>query len=173
MAAFLITTPVNQKTTMAQTGSAVSSPSISGFRLLRMVGCADFQVTKSLSGVSFDPGRNWAGSIGVNRPGLPNNTLFFWGFEKEHGSLTAKAGERKDESWGIWLNGGCVLVLFCVGRCTHRSVVQVPRVCWAYSKRYVDPLPPRPISLRVAERTSPHRFGQLHLRQQLQLAQAR
>jgi hypothetical protein len=115
MAAFLITTPVNRKATMAQTGSVVSNPSISGFRLLRTVVCADFQVTQSLSGVSFDSGRNWAGNVGVNRPSSPNNTLFFWGFEKEHGSLTAKAGERKDEPWGIWLNGGCVLVLFASG----------------------------------------------------------
>jgi len=56
--------------------------------------------------VSFTLGRNWAGSIPVNRAGRPNNTLFFWGFEKENGSLTAAAGERSDEPWGIWLNGG-------------------------------------------------------------------
>ena len=31
--------------------------------------------------------------------------MFFWAFEKENGSLTAKAGES-NEPWGLWLNGG-------------------------------------------------------------------
>ncbi|KAI0344358.1 alpha/beta-hydrolase [Trametopsis cervina] len=68
-----------------------------------------FQVTEPLPNVSWPLGRNWAGNIPVDRPGTPhnsNNTLFFWGWEKEHGSLTAKAGEREHEPWGIWLNGG-------------------------------------------------------------------
>lgn len=50
--------------------------------------------------------RSFAGNIGVNRAGHPNNTLYFWGFEKENGSLTAGADERANEPWGIWLNGG-------------------------------------------------------------------
>lgn len=66
----------------------------------------DFQVTAALPGVSFPISRNWAGNIPVDRAGHPNNTLFFWGFEKEDGSLTVNAGERADEPWGIWLNGG-------------------------------------------------------------------
>ncbi|KAJ3559619.1 hypothetical protein NM688_g231 [Phlebia brevispora] len=66
----------------------------------------DFQVTHPMPNVTFPLGRNWAGNIPVDRPGHPNNTLFFWGFEKERGSLTASAGERLDEPWGIWLNGG-------------------------------------------------------------------
>jgi carboxypeptidase D len=70
---------------------------------------ADFQVTKPLPDVTFGLGRNWAGSVGVNRANYPNNTLFFWAFEKESGSLTAKADERTDEAWGIWLNGGYVI----------------------------------------------------------------
>ncbi|KAJ3559788.1 hypothetical protein NM688_g126 [Phlebia brevispora] len=65
-----------------------------------------FQVTEALPNVSFPLNRNWAGNIPVDRPGHPNNTLFFWAFEKENGSLTAAAGERSDEPWGIWLNGG-------------------------------------------------------------------
>ncbi|KAH8075870.1 alpha/beta-hydrolase [Cristinia sonorae] len=65
-----------------------------------------FQVTEKLPNITFDLGRNWAGSIPVGRAGRPNNTLFFWAFEKENGSLTAAAGERSDEPWGIWLNGG-------------------------------------------------------------------
>ena len=66
----------------------------------------DFQVTSPMTNVTFPLGRNWAGNIPVDRPGHPNNTLFFWGFEKENGSLTASAGDRSDEPWGIWLNGG-------------------------------------------------------------------
>ena len=68
--------------------------------------CTDFQVTQPLPNVTWDLGRNWAGNIPVNRAEHPNNTLFFWGFEKENGSLTAAAGERSDEPWAIWLNGG-------------------------------------------------------------------
>lgn len=70
----------------------------------------DFQVTSAMPNVTFPLGRNWAGNIPVNRPGHPNNTLFFWGFEKENGSLTAGADERQDEPWGIWLNGGHVFI---------------------------------------------------------------
>lgn len=66
----------------------------------------DFQVTEQLPNVTFDLGRNWAGNIPVNRTNHPNDTLFFWAFEKENGSLTANAGERANEPWGIWLNGG-------------------------------------------------------------------
>ncbi|PSR72472.1 hypothetical protein PHLCEN_2v11686 [Hermanssonia centrifuga] len=65
-----------------------------------------FQVTSSLPNVTFPLNRNWAGNIPVDRHEHPNNTLFFWGFEKENGSLTAAANEREDEPWGIWLNGG-------------------------------------------------------------------
>ena len=51
--------------------------------------------------------RSFAGNIAVDRDGHPNNTLFFWAFEKDEGSLTAAAGERSTVPWGIWLNGGC------------------------------------------------------------------
>ncbi|GJE98044.1 serine carboxypeptidase-like protein [Phanerochaete sordida] len=65
-----------------------------------------FQVTQSLPNVTFPiPGRNWAGNIPVDRPNHPNDTLFFWAWEKQNGSLTAGAGENTDP-WGIWLNGG-------------------------------------------------------------------
>jgi carboxypeptidase D len=66
---------------------------------------ADYQVTEPLPNVTFELGRSWAGNIPVGR-GSANNTLFFWGFEKENGSLTANAGERSGEPWGVWLNGG-------------------------------------------------------------------
>lgn len=65
----------------------------------------DFEVTQPLPNVTFPLGRNWAGNIPVDRPGHPNDTLFFWAFEKEDGSLTA---DDSDEPWGIWLNGGYV-----------------------------------------------------------------
>ena len=68
----------------------------------------DFEVTAPLANVTFPLPRNFAGNVGVNRAGHPNNTLFFWAFERENGSLTAAAGERAAEPWGIWLNGGCV-----------------------------------------------------------------
>ncbi|KAI0798571.1 Alpha/Beta hydrolase protein [Irpex lacteus] len=61
-----------------------------------------FQVKHPLPNVSFPLGRNWAGNLPVGRPNQPNDTLFFWGFEKENGSFTANS----TEPWGIWLNGG-------------------------------------------------------------------
>ncbi|RPD59090.1 alpha/beta-hydrolase [Lentinus tigrinus ALCF2SS1-7] len=65
-----------------------------------------FQVTDPLPGVSWPLSRNFAGNIPVDRPGHPNNTLFFWAWEKTEGSLTAAANERAGVPWGIWLNGG-------------------------------------------------------------------
>ncbi|KAI0954566.1 hypothetical protein AcW1_006420 [Taiwanofungus camphoratus] len=65
-----------------------------------------FEVTDPLPNVTWDLGRTFAGNIGVQRAGHPNNTLFFWAFEKENGSLTAGANEQSDVPWGIWLNGG-------------------------------------------------------------------
>ncbi|KAH9913989.1 alpha/beta-hydrolase [Epithele typhae] len=65
-----------------------------------------FAVTDALPGVNWTLPRSFAGNIGVNRAAHPNNTLFFWGFESENGSLTAAADERSSEPWGIWLNGG-------------------------------------------------------------------
>lgn len=62
-----------------------------------------FQITEPLPNVTFSTGRNWAGNIPVDRPGHPNDTLFFWAIEKEDGSLTAT---ESTEPWGIWLNGG-------------------------------------------------------------------
>ncbi|KAJ3553097.1 hypothetical protein NM688_g3802 [Phlebia brevispora] len=65
-----------------------------------------FEVTEPLPNVTWPIPRNWAGNIPVDRPGHPNDTLFFWAWEKEQGSLTAEEFERSDEPWGIWLNGG-------------------------------------------------------------------
>ncbi|KAF8142101.1 Alpha/Beta hydrolase protein, partial [Boletus edulis] len=61
-----------------------------------------FQVTESLPNVTFPLARNWAGNIPVQRPGHPNNTLFFWAFESSDGSFT----DNSDKPWAIWLNGG-------------------------------------------------------------------
>ncbi|KAI0629361.1 alpha/beta-hydrolase [Trametes polyzona] len=65
-----------------------------------------FEVKDPLPNITFSLPRSFAGNVGVNRPGHPNNTLFFWALEKEEGSLTAGADERSDVPWGIWLNGG-------------------------------------------------------------------
>ena len=72
----------------------------------RIFPSADFEVKDSLPNVTWTLPRSFAGNIPVNRAGHPNNTLYFWGFEKENGSLTAGANERANEPWGIWLNGG-------------------------------------------------------------------
>ena len=63
----------------------------------------DFQVTDPLPNVSFPITRSFAGNIPVDRPGHPNDTLFFWAYEKANGTLTAS---ESTEPWGIWLNGG-------------------------------------------------------------------
>lgn len=72
--------------------------------MLMQFRATDFQITEPLPNVTFATGRNWAGNIPVDRPGHPNDTLFFWAIEKENGSLTAT---ESTEPWGIWLNGGC------------------------------------------------------------------
>lgn len=60
----------------------------------------------SLPNVTFPLNRNFAGNVAVNRANHPNDTLFFWAFESENGSLTADAG-ASDKPWAVWLNGGC------------------------------------------------------------------
>lgn len=52
--------------------------------------------------------RSFAGNIPVNRAGHPNNTLFFWGFERQgaNGTLTAPARANNTEPWILWLQGG-------------------------------------------------------------------
>ena len=67
---------------------------------------ADFQVTEPLPGVDFALPNNYAGNIAVQREGHPNDTLFFWAFEHNAGSLTAATGQNSDTPWAIWLNGG-------------------------------------------------------------------
>ena len=57
----------------------------------------------SLPNVTFPLARSWAGNIPVDRANHPNDTLFFWAFEHEKGSLTSNT---TDEPWAIWLNGG-------------------------------------------------------------------
>ncbi|KAI0773275.1 alpha/beta-hydrolase [Trametes elegans] len=65
-----------------------------------------FQVKDALPNVTWSAPRTFAGNIPVNRPGHPNNTLFFWAAEKQAGSLTSGASDNADTPWGIWLNGG-------------------------------------------------------------------
>ncbi|KAH7885867.1 alpha beta-hydrolase [Phlebopus sp. FC_14] len=49
-----------------------------------------FQVTESLPNVTWPLARSWAGNIPVQRQGHPNDTLFFWAFERSNGSLTSE-----------------------------------------------------------------------------------
>ena len=46
----------------------------------------DFEVTDPLPNVTEALPRSFAGSISTNSVGHANDTLFFWGFEKEEGS---------------------------------------------------------------------------------------
>ncbi|KAJ7675175.1 Alpha/Beta hydrolase protein [Mycena rosella] len=59
--------------------------------------------TEPLENVTWSLPRNWAGSISTHTVGSPNNTAFFWGFEKSNGSLT---DTDSTEPWMIWLAGG-------------------------------------------------------------------
>ena len=89
---------------LARNGNHVRSHAcIQVIIILTLILNSDFEVVQPLPNVSFPLGRSWAGNVPVDRPGHPNNTLFFWAFEKENGSLTA---EGSTEPWGIWLNGG-------------------------------------------------------------------
>ncbi|KAI0714404.1 alpha/beta-hydrolase [Cerioporus squamosus] len=63
-----------------------------------------FRVKDPLPNVTWPMPRQFAGNIPVDRPGHPNNTLFFWGVEHRNGSLTGTTNDP--EPWGVWLNGG-------------------------------------------------------------------
>ncbi|KAI0338858.1 alpha/beta-hydrolase [Trametopsis cervina] len=65
-----------------------------------------FAVNSSSLGLGFDVGNSYAGNINVQRENHPNNTLYFWGFESQSGSLTAGPGELSDRPWAVWLQGG-------------------------------------------------------------------
>ncbi|KAI0344379.1 alpha beta-hydrolase [Trametopsis cervina] len=65
-----------------------------------------FAVNSSSLGLGFDVGNSYAGNINVQRENHPNNTLYFWGFESQNGSLTAGPGELADRPWAVWLQGG-------------------------------------------------------------------
>ncbi|KAI0349727.1 alpha/beta-hydrolase [Trametes cingulata] len=67
-----------------------------------------YEVTENLPDIPGPLPRMFAGNIPVNRPDHPNNTLFFWAFEKQgaNGSLTAPADNSNTDPWVIWLQGG-------------------------------------------------------------------
>ncbi|KAI0773297.1 alpha/beta-hydrolase [Trametes elegans] len=65
-----------------------------------------FEVKDALPNVTWTTTRSFAGNIPVDRPGHPNNTLFFWAVEKQNGSLTRAVDENSSDPWGIWLQGG-------------------------------------------------------------------
>ena len=58
----------------------------------------DFLVNDPLPNMTFTLERSFAGNLPVNRQGHPDNTLFFWAFEKTNGSLTRNANESTTES---------------------------------------------------------------------------
>ncbi|KAJ3865848.1 alpha beta-hydrolase [Lentinula novae-zelandiae] len=62
-----------------------------------------FEVIEPLPNVTFPLTRSFAGNLPVQRADHPNDTLFFWAFEHQNGSLTSNTST---EPWGIWLNGG-------------------------------------------------------------------
>ncbi|KAI0822442.1 alpha/beta-hydrolase [Trametes gibbosa] len=67
-----------------------------------------FEVKEQLQSIPTGLPRSFAGNIPVNRAGHPNNTLFFWGFEREgaNGTLTAPAHGDNTEPWILWIQGG-------------------------------------------------------------------
>ncbi|OCH94836.1 alpha/beta-hydrolase [Obba rivulosa] len=64
-----------------------------------------YEVTDSLPNVTFSLPHSYAGSIPVNRPGHPNDTLFFWGFDRQ-GANGSLANASSTDPWLLWLNGG-------------------------------------------------------------------
>lgn len=73
-------------------------------------------MTQKLPNVTWNAERSFAGNLPVQRTGHPNNTLFFLGFEKSQGSLTAPLSPSNQQPWGIWLNGGWILLSLNVMR---------------------------------------------------------
>lgn len=69
---------------------------------------ADYEVQDQFPNITYSLPHSFAGNIPVNRAGHPNNTLFFWAFEKTNGSLTADVNPPSDDPWIIWLQGGWV-----------------------------------------------------------------
>lgn len=70
---------------------------------------ADFEVKYPLPILEhLTLSRSFAGNIPVDRPSHPNNTLFFWAFERNgtQGTLTAPPHEENKDPWIIWLQGG-------------------------------------------------------------------
>jgi hypothetical protein len=67
----------------------------------------DFLVKEQLPNMTFSLQRSFAGNIPVNRQGHPNNTLFFWAFEKTNGSLTNANSTAS-------VSSSCILAFFYV-----------------------------------------------------------
>ena len=99
------TTQAYQTATTVQNGSLVR-PHLYLTTTVLTFPISDFQVSNNALGLDFDPGTNYAGNIYVNRPDHPNDSLFFWAFEKKNGSLTADANGSSTDPWAIWLQGG-------------------------------------------------------------------
>lgn len=96
----------NPQEISALTGRSVSLRTLS--KECCLIVFVDFEVTTKLPNITFPLSRSFAGNLPVNRPGHPNDTLFFYAFEKSFGSLTAPSSSVNRDPWGIWLNGGLV-----------------------------------------------------------------
>jgi hypothetical protein len=84
-------------------GSHVCTKDTSSVPLSTLTRCiADFEVTDPLPNISFALPRSYAGSLSTQTVGYANNSAFFWGFEKQNGSLT----QASSLPWGLWLAGG-------------------------------------------------------------------
>jgi hypothetical protein len=88
-------------------------------------GPTDFKVsTSSLPKISFALPNSYAGLVSVNRPNHPDDQLFFWAFESSQGSLSASAGQQAGKPWGVWLNGGCVVLSISSDTVVNRKSYQ-------------------------------------------------
>lgn len=123
-----------------QSGSIVGSSNKCADNIFVDVVLLDFEVTAQLPNITFPLERSFAGNLPVNRRDHPNNTLFFYGFEKSCGSLTAPADPNNKEPWGIWLNGGFAFCIIQWCECSCFIAVREGQVCLVCFSRYVRSL---------------------------------
>lgn len=103
---------VSRTERLVQTGRVVSRSLLQVLQLGWEPIDVDFEVEYPLHGLHLKgPAlpRSYAGNIPVDRHGHPNNTLFFWAFERQGadgGTLTVPANSSNTDPWIIWLQGG-------------------------------------------------------------------
>ena len=127
----------NQRAGSVRSGKTVCDLSLQAPEYISNLGISiisDFEVKYPLPNLTnFALPRSFAGNIPVNRAGHPNDTLFFWAFERHgsNGTLTTPAHESNTEPWIIWLQGGCVIFRFAFHQIIFsNSVLHQPRLFW-------------------------------------------